>query len=133
MELEVGLSGYEELVVTEKDLASFAGNIGVDVLSTHRLVLLMEMAARNAILGRIPEGKIPLGTRINIRHLAAAPPGALVRAEARLAAVAGRRLHFEVAAFDQVDKLAEGENELIMVSLERFKNRIREKSVVNTW
>lgn len=128
MELAVGLSGCEELVVTEKDLASFAGNIGVDVLSTHRVVLLMEMAARNAILGRIPKEKIPLGTHINIRHLAAAPPGARVRAEARLAAIEGSRLHFEVAAFDQVEKLAEGENELIMVSLERFQKKVREKS-----
>jgi predicted thioesterase len=128
MELEVGLSGSEELVVTEKDLASFAGNIGVDVLSTHRVVLLMEMAARNAILGSIPKEKIPLGTRINIRHLAAAPPGARVRAEARLAAIEGPRLHFEVAAFDQFEKLAEGKNELIMVSLERFQKKVRKKS-----
>ena len=128
MEVEVGLRGVEELVVTERDLASFAGNVGVDVLSTHRLVLLMEMAARNAILGSIPEGKIPLGTRIHIRHLAAAPPGARVRAEARLAAIEGSRLNFEVGAFDQFEKLAEGENELIMVSLERFKKTVKKKS-----
>ena len=83
MKLEVGLMGHEAVVVSDSDLARFAGNVGVDVLSTHRVVLLMEMAARNAILGRLPDGKITLGTRIDIRHFKAAPPGARVRAEAR--------------------------------------------------
>jgi predicted thioesterase len=127
VELEVGVRGYEELLVSEKDLAGFAGNVGVDVLSTHRVALLMEMAARNAILGRIPAGKITLGTRIDIRHLAAAPPGVRVCAEAELAAIQGRRLIFRVAAFDPVEKLAEGENEQIIVSPEAFKNRVRRK------
>jgi len=127
VELEKGLMGYEEWVVSEKDLASFAGNVGVDVLSTHRVVLLMEMAARNAVLGRIPEGKITLGTRIDIRHLAAAPPGVRVCAEAELRAIQGRRLIFHVVAFDPVEKLAEGENEQIIVSLEAFKTRVRRK------
>ncbi|MFO7599389.1 MAG: hypothetical protein R6X27_06210 [Candidatus Desulfacyla sp.] len=127
VELEVGARGYEEWVVSEKDLASFAGNVGVDVLSTHRVVLLMEMAARNAVLGRIPEGKITLGTRIDIRHLSAAPPGVRVCAEAELTAIQGRRLIFHVAAFDPVEKLAEGENEQIIVSLEAFKTRVRRK------
>ena len=127
MDLEVGLKGYEELLVSEKDLASFAGNVGVDVLSTHRVVLLMELAARNAIVGRIPEGKITLGTHIDIRHLAAASPGVRVCAEAELTAIQGRRLTFHVVAFDPVEKLAEGENEQIIVSLEAFKNRARRK------
>jgi fluoroacetyl-CoA thioesterase len=127
MDLVVGLKGYEELLVSEKDLASFAGNVGVDVLSTHRVVLLMELAARNAIVGKIPAGKITLGTRIDIRHLAAALPGTRVRAEAELTAIQGRRLFFKVVAFDPFEKLAEGENEQIIVSLEGFKRRLRQK------
>ena len=129
MDLEVGLRGCKKLVVSERDLASFAGNVGVDVLSTHCVVLLMEMAARDAILGRIPEGKTTLGTRIDIRHLAAATPGARVRAEAELRAIEGRRLLFHVAAFDQLEKLAEGENEHIVVSLEGFKKKLQKKRV----
>lgn len=127
MTLHVGLKGYEELVVSEEDLASFAGNLGVDVLSTHRVVLMMEMAARNAIAGHLPVGKVTLGTRIIIRHLAAAPLGAPVRAEAELTSVQGRRLFFRVEASDSFGKLAEGENEQIIVSLEGFKDRLRQK------
>jgi predicted thioesterase len=129
MDLHIGLVGEKEMIVTESDLASFAGNIGADVLSTHRVVLLMELAAREAIEGRIPEGKITLGTRVEILHLAAAPIGSRVRAVARLTAIEGRKLFFQVATYDDLDKLAEGENEQIIVSQEAFLKKVKRKKV----
>ena len=131
MGLQIGLGGEKEMVVTENDLASFTGNIGAEVLSTHCLVLLMELAARQAVEGHIPEGKITLGTRIDIRHLSAAPLGARVRAVARLSAVEGHRLHFHVAAYDHREKLAEGANEQIIVSRDLFLKRVRRKAEQN--
>ena len=128
MGLQIGFRGEKEMIVTESDLASFAGNIGADVLSTHCVVLLMELAARRAIEGRIPEGKITLGTRIDIRHFSAAPVGSRVRAVARLTALEGNKLHFHVAAYDDVDKLAEGENEHVMVSQHFFLKKVKLKA-----
>lgn len=129
MGLDIGLEGEKQMIVTEHDLASFAGNIGAAVLSTHRVVLLMELAARRAIEGRIPEGKITLGIRIDIRHFAAAPVGSRVRAVARLTAVKGHRLFFHVTVSDTLEKLAEGENELVVVSQDLFLSKIARKAV----
>jgi predicted thioesterase len=128
MGLHIGLTGEKEMIVTEKDLASFAGNIGADVLSTHCVVLLMELAARQAIEGRLPQGQITLGTRVAIRHMSAAPIGSRVRAVARLTALERRKLHFHVAAYDEVDKLAEGENEQVIVSQDFFLKKVKRKS-----
>jgi fluoroacetyl-CoA thioesterase len=128
MDLQIGLTGEKEMVVTESDLASFAGNIGADVLSTHCIVLLIELAARQAIEGRIPEGKITLGTHIDIRHFSAAPIGSRVRAVARLMALEGHKLHFHVAAYDDVEKLAEGENEQVLVSQDFFLKKVKQKA-----
>jgi len=128
MELKVGLEGCRELVVSKNHLASFTGNENVDVLSTHRIVLLMELSARNAIAGRIPKGKINLGTHVDIRHFAAAPLGAKVYAKARLETIDGNRLIFHVAAFNGSEKLAEGKNEQILVSLEKFRQRVSDFS-----
>jgi predicted thioesterase len=128
MGLHIGLEGEKEMIVTEKDLASFTGNIGADVLSTHCVVLLMELAARQAIEGRLAEGKITLGTRVAIRHLSAAPIGSRVRAVARLTALEGRKLHFHVAVYDEVEKLAEGENEQVIVSQDFFLKKVRRKA-----
>ncbi len=128
MGLHIGLEGEKEMIVTEKDLASFAGNIGADVLSTHCVVLLMELAARQAIEGRLAEGQITLGTRVAVRHLSAAPIGSRVRAVARLTALEGRKLHFHVAAYDEVERLAEGENEQVIVSRDFFLKKVELKA-----
>jgi len=129
MELQIGLSSEKEMIVTESDLASVSGNIGAEVLSTHCLVLLMELAARQVVDGRIPEDKITLGTRVDIRHFAAALVGSRVRAVARLIAIEHHRLHFHVAAYDDVEKLAEGENEQVIVSRNLFLKKIRCKTL----
>jgi hypothetical protein len=40
-DIQIGLKGKEEMAVERSDLASVMGNIGAEVLSTHRVVLLM--------------------------------------------------------------------------------------------
>lgn len=125
--MEAGLRGEEEMIVERSDLASVMGNIGAEVLSTHRVVLLMELAARNAIKDRLPEGKMTVGTFIRIQHFAAAPLGSKVRAEAYLKEIVGRRLVFEVTAYDEFEKLAEGENGHLIVSIDKFLARVKRK------
>ena len=127
--VEVGLKGKEEMVVERSDLASIMGNIGAEVLSTHRVVLLMELAARNAIKDCLPEGKMTVGTFVRIQHLAAAPLGSKVRAEAQVKEIEGRRLVFEIAVYDEFEKIAEGENEQLVVSIKSFLARVQKKTV----
>ena len=127
--IQTGLKGQEEMVVGHQDLASVMGNIGAEVLSTHRVVILMEIAARNAIKDCLPEGKMTVGTFVRIQHLAAAPLGSKVRAEAQVTKVDGRRLVFEVAVYDEFEKIAEGENEQLIVSIDKFLARIKKKTV----
>jgi uncharacterized protein (TIGR00369 family) len=128
--IQVGLKGKEEMIVERSDLASLMGNIGAEVLSTHRVVLLMELAARNAIKDCLPEGKMTVGTFVRIQHLAAAPLGSKVRAEAQVTKVDGRRLVFEVAVYDEFEKIAEGENEQLVVSISNFLARVHKKTVI---
>ncbi len=128
-EIEIGLKGTEEMVVEKKDLASFMGNMGADVLSTHRVVLLMEQAARKAIEGRVPEGKMTVGTVIHMRHLAATPLGIKVRAEAHLREIDRARLVFDVVVYDEFEKISEGVNERFVVSVEKFLGKVKRKQV----
>jgi predicted thioesterase len=125
--LRIGLKGEKEIVVEPKDLASHTGNIGADVLSTHRIVLLMEQAARAAIEGCLPEGTITVGTAIRMRHFAATPMGAKVRAEAVLTGIEGRGLSFDIEVYDSFEKIAEGENERFIVASERFRQKVEAK------
>ena len=127
MELVAGLQGEMEMVVSARHLSSAVGNFGSDVLSTHEVVLLMELAAREAIQGRLPKGMITVGTRVNIRHEAAALLGARVWAKARLLEVLGRRLRFYVEAYDRFGPLARGENDHLIVSREAFLERVQRR------
>jgi predicted thioesterase len=129
--IQIGLRGVEEMTVGRQDLASMMGNIGAEVLSTHRVVLLMELAARNAIKDCLPEGMMTVGTFIRIQHLAASPLGSRVRAEAFLKKVDGRKLVFDVVARDEFEKIAEGENEHLMVSIDKFLDRVKTKKIRN--
>jgi fluoroacetyl-CoA thioesterase len=128
-DIQIGLKGEEEMFVGRSDLASMMGNIGAEVLSTHRVVLLMELAARNAIKESLPEGKMTVGTFIRIQHFAATPLGSKVRAEGSLKEIDGRKLVFEVAAYDEFEKIAEGENEQLIVSIDKFLIRVRKKEL----
>jgi predicted thioesterase len=126
-ELRIGLKGEKEIVVEAKDLASHTGNPGADVLSTHRIVLLMEQAARAAIDDCLPGGKITVGTAIRMKHFAATPLGAKVRAEAMLTRIKGRALSFDIAVYDEFEKVAEGENERYIVTRDRFRQKVEVK------
>ena len=127
--LVIGLKGTKEMIVQRHHLSSITGNIGASVLSTHHVVLLMELAARNAIEGRLPEGKITVGTAIKINHFAAAPLGAKVRAEGYLKLIEGRKLVFDVVAYVDSEKISEGENEQLIVSADNFLNKVIRKQV----
>jgi predicted thioesterase len=68
------------------------------VLSTPRMIQLMEHATVRAILDELPPGSISVGTRIEVDHLKAVSDGATVQAHARLAGYQGRFLVFDVEA-----------------------------------
>jgi fluoroacetyl-CoA thioesterase len=122
-----GLTGKSEMVVKEEDLVSRLGDVPVAVLSTPRLIQLLEAAAIEAIRDFIPDDRVSLGTEVKIKHLSATPLGMKVTANALLKSVEKNRLFFLVDAYDEKEKVAEGEHERVLVSRERFFQRLEKK------
>jgi fluoroacetyl-CoA thioesterase len=122
-----GLAGKSEMIVSEEDLVSRLGGIAIDVLSTPRLIQLMEAAAVEAIQGFISSDELSLGTWVKIKHLSPTPLGMKVVAHALLSAVNKNRLFFLVDAYDEKEKVAEGEHERILMSKERFLQKVETK------
>jgi fluoroacetyl-CoA thioesterase len=123
-----GLMGKAEMIVKEEDLVSRLGGIPVDVFSTPRLIQLMEEAAINAIRDMIPPDQLSLGTQVKMKHLSTTPLGMKVTGHAILKEIHKNRLLFLVDAYDEKEKVAEGEHERVFVSKERFNQKIKEKS-----
>lgn len=122
-----GLIGKSEMIVKEEDLVSRLGGMPVHVLSTPRLIQLLEEAAIEAIREFIPAGKVSLGRELKIKHLSPTPLGMKVTAHAILKSVDKKRLYFLVDAFDELEKVAEGEHERVLVSKDQFLQKIEKK------
>jgi predicted thioesterase len=122
-----GLMGKAEMIVKEEDLVSRLGDLPIDVLSTPRLIQLMEEAAVNTIQDIIPPDQLSLGTQVKIKHLSATPLGMKVTGNAILKEVHKNRLLFLVDAYDEKEKVAEGEHERVFVSKEHFRRKVEKK------
>jgi fluoroacetyl-CoA thioesterase len=123
-ELHPGLVGSVTWTATERHSAEAWGSGAVPVFSTPSLVGLMETAAMEALRDRLSDGETTVGTRIEVSHLAATPLGVEVRADATLTAVDGRRLTFDLVAWDSAQRIGEGRHERVIVSRDRFLARL---------
>jgi fluoroacetyl-CoA thioesterase len=119
-ELTPGLFAEFVHTVTETDTAFHWGSSGLPVYSTPALVGLMESAAVVTLRGHLPEGQTTVGGRIEVRHLAATPVGMQVRARAELISVDGRKLTFNVQAWDEVELIGEANHDRFVINIEKF-------------
>ena len=66
-----------------------------------------------------------VGMRVQIDHLQPTAVGHKVTAEAHLAKIEGRRLHFTVAARDERGLVAAGKVTRVLIEIERFLEKTR--------
>ncbi|MDA8110467.1 MAG: thioesterase, partial [Betaproteobacteria bacterium] len=72
-QLRPGLAGSAELIVGEEHTAPSIGSGKVHVLGTPVMINLIEAAALAAAEHLLPAGFQSLGTRLDVRHIAATP------------------------------------------------------------
>ncbi|EGO64540.1 thioesterase family protein [Acetonema longum] len=125
--LSVGLRGEAESKVTSELTAERFGNAGAPVYATPMLAALMEQAAIAAVSQALQPGQGTVGTRLDISHLAATPVGMSVRAVATLTEITGKKLVFAVEAYDDLEKVGQGQHERYIIQTEPFFNKIAAK------
>ena len=128
MQIQTGATAEVERTVSPELTADALGNPGVQVLATPFVVGLLENAAAAVIAPHLPAGATTVGTLVEMKHLAATPLGMKVRARATLLETDGKRFVFQVEAFDEIEKVAEGRHERYLIpSLARFLDRAMSK------
>jgi predicted thioesterase len=127
MDLKPGLRGRAELIVGQEHLASAVGSGLVDVFSTPMLVALLENAAVDALGSAMTREQTSVGVHLDVRHLAATPPGMRVCAHAELLGVEGRMLTFRVWAEDERERIGEGTHQRALIDRARFERKVAEK------
>lgn len=68
-----------------------------------------------------------VSTKIEMNHLASTPIGMRVTIRAEIKKIEGKRLNFEVEAFDKVEKIAVAYNDMYIIEEERFDKGIKRK------
>ncbi|MFC1959861.1 thioesterase family protein [Chloroflexota bacterium] len=128
-DLAVGLTGQTAWTVEDSMTAAKIGSGLVAVFATPTLAALLESAAVAALEGQLEEGYTSVGTHIDVYHLAATPVGMTVRATATLTAVDGRKLTFDIAAWDEVEQIGKAVHERIIVEQNRFAAKTAQKQL----
>ena len=123
--LKEGLKHQSIMSITAGNTAEFIGSGDMAVLATPAMVALMENAAMNCVAQYLPEGSSTVGAEINTTHIKPSALGATIKAVARLTAVEGRKLTFDVAAYDGEDCIGKGTHVRFIIDIERFMAKLK--------
>src|ERR1700737_4855455 len=116
--IPVGAKGSFTLLVAPQHLANqFKDAMLPPVLATPVMIMIMENAALNAIKPYLTAGQSALGTRVDVRHLAATPAGRRVTGEPEVTKVDGRRIEFKIRAIDGTEEIGIGTQERMITAL----------------
>ena len=88
------------------------------------MMALMENAAMLAVRDELPEGQTTVGGHIESSHLKPSKVGDVVRAEAEVTKVNGRKIEFKVAAYSGDMLLGEGTHLRFIVDREKFMSKL---------
>lgn len=121
----VGLRGIKTHIVKKKDTAKALGSGLAEVFSTPALIALMENTAYSSIEPFLPEGYSSVGIEINVQHLKASLPGAVVCCESLVTKVDNKKIYFSLSVSDDKTQIGKGEHIRYIVNNESFMNKIK--------
>ena len=122
--IEIGLKYTSELTVTDAVTAVKVGSGDMPVLATPMMMALMENAAMLAVRDALPEGCTTVGGHIESSHLKPSKVGNVIRAEAEVTKVDGKKIVFKVSAYSGDTLLGEGTHLRFIVDRDKFMSKV---------
>lgn len=123
--LKEGISSIMEIKVTEKETAINYGSGDLPVYATPAMIALMENSAKSCVGLHLQYGYTTVGIYVNVKHIKATPINMKVKCEATLTKIDGKKLFFEVKAWDEKGKIGEGTHIRYIVNNEEFMEKLK--------
>ena len=123
MENLTGMTNAAEDFVTEENSALALKSGSLKVYATPAMIRLIEEAAAELLEKHLPTESTSVGISISVNHTAPTPLGMNVRAEVKIVSVEGRKIIFEVAAFDERGEIGRGTHERFIVDRKKFQSK----------
>jgi fluoroacetyl-CoA thioesterase len=126
-QVPVGAKGKYEFTVKREHLADTMEPSLPPVLATAMMSLAMELAAMDALKPYLEPGEMSVGVVVNVTHNGATPEGWMVRAEAEVTGVEGRRIEYDLRAYDQKEQVGNGTHTRAVLERSKFDQRFEAK------
>lgn len=126
MEFNIPTGSKNKLEMTVKEIytAAHYGSGLIEVFSTPAMVGFMEGTAQTGVQQYLPEGYVTLGVEINVKHLKATPVGMNVFCESTLTAVEGKKLFFNIKAWDEKGEIGTATHIRYIVEAKKFMEKL---------
>ncbi len=125
--MNIGTKHEIKITVTKEKTAAVVGSGLLEVFATPAMIALMEQTASESVMNMLEEGTTTVGTKINVDHLAATPVGMDVKCISTLTEVDGRKLSFEIEAYDDAGLIGKAYHERFIVMSDRFMQKTLSK------
>jgi fluoroacetyl-CoA thioesterase len=125
--LQPGISKVRRLTVDRDRTISFMGE-EARVYATPSLLRDMEHTCRDLLLEHAETGEDSVGLEVTLRHTAPALLGSEVEITAKVTAVDGRKVTFDVSAKDVLDAIGAGTHTRFVVDTAKSKERLKAKA-----
>ena len=123
--IPIGAKGFFSFLVQLEHLANrFKDATLPSVFATPVMIMVMENAALNAIKPYLDSSESAVGTKINVRHLAAAVVGSIVTGAAEVTKIDGRRIEFRVRATEGDREIGIGSHSRAVIDMPKFMRRL---------
>jgi len=126
-QVPVGAKGTYEFTVKQEQLANTVEPSLPPVLATAMMSLAMELAAIDALKPYLEPGEMSVGVVVNVTHTGATPEGWKVRTEAQVTKSEGRRIEYDLRAYDEKEQIGHGTHARAVLERAKFDQRFAAK------
>ncbi len=124
----IGTVGEMKFIVGQDHVIDFATGGMPAVLSTPRLIALIERTARESLYPFLNDHERTVGAEIEIKHMAPTPLGKQVTIIARVIGIEAKLVNFQFEVRDEHEVIARGLHQRAIISIESFAHRVAKKS-----
>ena len=122
--IKAGIENQMIITVKQDDTAAHYGSGLIEVFATPAMIGLMENTAQSSVAELLPEGFITLGIEINAKHLKATPVGMKVTCKSVLTKVDGKKLCFNIQAWDEKGEIGTATHIRYIINSNEFMKKM---------
>jgi len=124
-EIRIGEEEKKEYIVVDKDCPDFLRDKDICVLSTPRMIALMEITAKELLDKFLDQDHTSVGFHIDVYHKAPAPVGSKLVFKVRVVGVKKNKIVFRVKCLMGDVVVGEGIHERAIVSWSKFAESVK--------